>query len=142
MVNVQHGQPTALVVEDDPPLLQFLVEILQDEGFNATGVDRGQLAIDTLRQQCFDLLLLDIGLPDVSGLEICELARAQYDNAITILVITANATQQRCVTALEVGADDFLAKPFDVDEFLTRIMVKIDKMATIDPCSGRSASAA
>jgi len=127
---MESRQPTVLVVEDDGPLLQLLVEILQDEAFNVTGVGRGQLAIDALQQQCFDLLIIDVGLPDMTGLRICEFARAQYANAITILVITANATQQRCVTALEVGADDFLTKPFDMDELLTRIMVKMERMAS------------
>lgn len=116
---------TALVVDDEVALLQVLESILVEADFKTTCLGLGQPALDLLAHQNFDLLIVDVGLPDMNGMRICEAARERYGDSTTIFVITADNRQQRCVTALEVGADDFLGKPFDTEELLARIDVKL-----------------
>ena len=69
----------------------------------------------------FDLMVIDIGLPDINGMRICESARERYGADLAILIITADNRRERCITALELGADDFVSKPFDVEELMARI---------------------
>jgi DNA-binding response OmpR family regulator len=112
---------TALVVDDEIPLLQLLEEVLDEAGFSVTAFGRGQPALDALASRRFDILVIDIGLPDMNGMRICEEARERYGDDVAILIITADNRKERCITALELGADDFVGKPFDVEELLARI---------------------
>ncbi len=112
---------TALVVDDEIPLLQLLEEVLEEAGFSVTCFGRGQPALDALASRRFDILVIDIGLPDMNGMRICEEARERYGDDVAILIITADNRKERCITALELGADDFVGKPFDVEELLARI---------------------
>ena len=116
---------TALVVDDEPSILGVLSEILIDAGFITTAFSRGVPALEAVQQQCFDLLLIDVGLPDITGMAICAAARERYGDDAVILIVTADARTERLVTALDLGADDFVAKPFDIEELLTRIEVKL-----------------
>ena len=116
---------TALVVDDEPSILGVLSEILIDAGFITTAFSRGVPALEAVQQQRFDLLLIDVGLPDISGMAICSAARERYGDDAVILIVTADARTERVVTALDLGADDFVAKPFDIGELLTRIEVKL-----------------
>ncbi len=125
MNNCADGVRTALVVDDEVALLQVLESVLAEAHFVTTCLERGQPALDLLDNHHFDLLIVDVGLPDMNGMRICTAARERYGDSTTIFVITADNRQQRCVTALEVGADDFLAKPFDTEELLARIDVKL-----------------
>ncbi len=129
MNNITYGERTALVVDDETGLLQVLESILVDAHFVTTCFELGQPALDLLAHQHFDLLIVDVGLPDMNGMQICAAARERYGDTTSIFVITADNRQQRCVTALEVGADDFLAKPFDTEELLARIDVKVRRMS-------------
>lgn len=119
---------TALVVDDEPAFLQMLSQLLADVSFATTCSDSGAGAIKALQERPFDLLIVDIGLPDMNGMHICEVARARYGASITIFVVTADDRVERRVTALELGADDFLGKPFDIEELLVRIAVKLQRM--------------
>ncbi len=112
---------TALVVDDETPLLQLLEEVLEEAGFSVTCFGRGQPALDALASRRFDILVIDIGLPDMNGMRICEEARERYGDDVAILIITADNRKERCITALELGTDDFVGKPFDVEELLARI---------------------
>jgi DNA-binding response OmpR family regulator len=125
MGNAERGDLTALVVEDDGATLTGLVELLRHAGFTPTGVERGQAALDKLAQQAYDLLLIDLHLPDGDGLEICHTARQRYGERPTILMLTADQRVERWLTAFALGADDLVAKPFDVEVLLARIQAKL-----------------
>ena len=112
---------TALVVDDEPHLLDVLDELLRDAGFATTCFGAGRPALAALERQRFDLLVIDVGLPDINGLRICMAARERYDEDVVILIITADDQRARSVGAYAVGADDFVGKPFDVDDLLARI---------------------
>lgn len=117
----------ALIVDDEPTIRELLNEILIDAGFNTTTFERGLPAIEAIKQRHFDVLIVDIGLPDISGMHICEQAREKYGEAVAILIITADNRTERLITALELGADDFIPKPFHIEELLARIQVKLHR---------------
>lgn len=131
MKDLAEGMRTALVVDDETALLQVLESILDEAHFVTTSCRFGQPALDLLARQYFDLLIVDVGLPDMNGMRICTAARERYGDSTTIFVITGDNQQQRCITALEIGADDFLSKPFDTDELLARIDVKLRRTSNI-----------
>lgn len=120
---------TALVVDDEAPIRGLLEDILDDAGFTTTSFALGGPALQELAKHSFDLLIIDIGLPDMNGLSICEEARARYGSDVVILIITADSRKERCIMALEMGADDFVGKPFDIEELLIRIDVKLRRTA-------------
>lgn len=124
MANPMNQDLTALVVDDDRPLLELLQEILREEGFSTTGFERGKLALEALARRRFDLLVVDVGLPDMNGMQIGMEARERYGDDIIVLIITGDPRQERVIAALELGADDFMGKPFDVEELLARIAAK------------------
>lgn len=109
-----------LVVDDDPELLRFLLDDLQAEGWSCTGVLNGQEALMRLRQERFDLVLLDWGLPDFAGTEICQRLRRSGDQT-PVLMLTARADTGDRVMALDMGADDHLSKPFEIAELHARV---------------------
>ena len=121
MAELPNTGRTALIVDDEQPLLQLLDEVLGDAGFATDCFDLGQPAMTAIRQRRYDLLVVDIGLPDMNGMSICEAARARYGDSVAILIITADNRRERCITALELGADDFVSKPFDIEELMARI---------------------
>jgi two-component system OmpR family response regulator len=125
----RNGQRTALVVDDETPLLSVLHEILTETGFRTTCYDRGQPALEALSRRCFDLLVLDVGLPDMNGLRLCAAARERYGDDCVILVLTGADRTARSVGAFALGADDFLGKPFSVDELIARIDAKFRRAA-------------
>ena len=109
-----------LVVDDDPELLRFLLDDLQAEGLSCTGVLNGQEALMRLRQERFDLVVLDWGLPDFAGTEICQRLRRSGDQT-PVLMLTARADTGDRVMALDMGADDHLSKPFEIAELHARV---------------------
>lgn len=115
----------AMVVDDDKALLDLLVEILVEDGFITAGFQTGKAALNALSQQQFELLVVDVGLPDMNGMQICQAARERYGDDVIIFIITADQQRERLMTALEVGADDFIGKPFHIEELLARIEVKL-----------------
>lgn len=121
MLDLPASRPTVLVVEADAALLSMLDDVLTDGGFAPTCCSSGSQAIRLLSERCFDVLLLDVALPDVSGLQICEQSRSRYGYRIAIIAMSGSRRRQRSVTVLELGADDFLAKLFAVEELLSRI---------------------
>ncbi len=119
---------TALIVEDDQALLDVLHEVLEDAGFETTAVDCGRPAMRMLAKQRFDVLLVDVNLPDMSGMVVCDTARERYQNQIVILVITGLNIGRRRTSSLQVCADDFLGKPFDLNELRSRIESKLRRV--------------
>ena len=119
---------TALVVEDEQHMLNLLHDVLEDAGFETTTATSGSLAMTLLAERRFDVLLIDITLPDMNGLVICDAARERYQNQIAILAITGFNIQNRRVSSLQLGADDFLGKPFDVNELIAHIEGKLRRV--------------
>jgi two-component system response regulator MprA len=113
-----------LVVDDDPDLREFLSSELQVEGYRCNVAGSGQEALLQLRRERFDLVLLDWGLPDFSGVEVCERLRA--GNITTpVLMLTAHDDVAERVVALDAGADDYLTKPFSINELLARVRAQL-----------------
>lgn len=121
----QQHQRTALVVDDELVLLDLLNNVLMEGGFETTCFQTGQPALDALARTKFDVLVVDVGLPDMNGMLICEVARQRYGSTVAIFIITGDNRRSRVITALEMGADDFVSKPFDTEELLARIDVKL-----------------
>jgi DNA-binding response OmpR family regulator len=110
-----------LVVEDDRRILTFLKRALEAEGHRVTVAEDGREGLDRIRGEAFDLMVLDRMLPYVDGLEVCRIVR-QERHAVMILMLTAKDSIQDKVTGLQGGADDYLTKPFALDELLARIV--------------------
>ena len=109
-----------LVVEDDTRVADFLQRGLAAEGYKISIASDGHQALAMARQEQFSVVLLDIMLPKISGIEVCQQLRADT-NPVPILMLTAMDTVQDRVTGLRCGADDYLTKPFAFDELLARI---------------------
>ena len=112
-----------LVVDDDPELREFLLGELAAEGYSEA-VASGQAALLALRQQEWDLVLLDWGLPDFCGVEVCERLRAG-GSTTPVLMLTAHDDVPERVRALDAGADDYLTKPFSIAELLARVRAQL-----------------
>ena len=113
-----------LVVDDDPDLREFLSSELRIEGYDCVLAGNGQEALLQLRREQFDLVLLDWGLPDFRGVEVCGRLRAS--NIVTpVLMLTAHDDVSERVEALDAGADDYLTKPFSINELLARVRAQL-----------------
>ena len=108
-----------LIVEDDPSLARVLSDNLRVEGFECRTTGNGNTAISLVSAFAPDLVLLDIGLPGKSGLELCRLWRE--GPRIPIIMLTARALKQDKLRGLEAGADDYVTKPFDLEELIARV---------------------
>jgi len=108
-----------LVVDDEPALLQGLAYALDREHFDVTTASDGAEALDAARAVEFDLIILDLMLPKVSGVEVCRQIRAE--SAVPIIMLTAKDSEVDKVVGLEVGADDYVTKPFSALELLGRV---------------------
>lgn len=113
------NQLAALVVEDAPEAATLTAELLRSVGFRATIAADGGEAIEAVPRGRFDLILLDIGLPDTDGVELCRLVREMTDAYIVML--TASDDEIDKVVTLKLGADDYITKPYSPREFLARI---------------------
>jgi len=113
-------QTPLLLVEDEPHIAQGLIFNLEEDGYQVTHVESGEEALEQLTCKGFALVILDLALPGISGLEVCEKLREQ-ENQIPILMLTARGTEQDRITGLSKGADDYLTKPFNLKEFLLRV---------------------
>ncbi len=109
-----------LLVEDETSLLKMIKMNLELEGYEVIAVDNGKDAIKKFNEQYFDLLLLDIMLPDMDGLQICQHVRLT-NTEVPVLFLTAKDSPQDRVEGLKRGGDDYLTKPFNLEELLLRI---------------------
>lgn len=109
-----------LVVEDDAKLSRFLVRVLVEEGFVADACFTGAAALEQASAAIYDLIVLDWMLPDIDGLSVCRRLR-QEGLTTPILMLTARGEVRERVLGLETGADDFLVKPFEVEELVARM---------------------
>jgi two-component system, OmpR family, response regulator RegX3 len=111
--------PRILVVEDEPALADAVGYALRGDGHEVEAVDDGETALAAAHERPFDLLVLDLMLPGVSGIEVCR--RLRSESPIPILMLTAREAEVDRVLGLEAGADDYVTKPFSMSELLARV---------------------
>lgn len=122
MVNTAAPGARVLVVEDEEDILELLVHNLRREGYRPQGVQDGESALEEARKSFPDLILLDRLLPRVSGTEVCRRLKRDPDlRSIPVIMVTALGEREDVVAGLQVGADDYVSKPFDLRELLARI---------------------
>ena len=108
-----------LLVEDEHSIADSISYNLKQEGFSVTHVDEGPIALELFQEEEFSLIILDLMLPEISGLDICRSIRKTSD--IPIIMVTAKDSEADRVAGLEIGADDYVIKPFSVRELLSRV---------------------
>ncbi len=118
---------TILMVDDNPKNLQLLGNTLRNEGYQLEFATSGQLALSWFNKKVFDLVLLDIMMPEMSGFEVCEHVRKNSNlNDMPIIFLTAKTDKESIVHGFEVGGQDYITKPFDTSELLARVRTHIE----------------
>jgi DNA-binding response OmpR family regulator len=112
-------QPSILVVDDEPAILDSLSYMLRTEGFSVDETADGMSALSAVTHRRYDVMILDVMLGDLSGVEVCRRVREVSD--VPILMLTARDTEADVVIGLEAGADDYVAKPFSMLELVSRV---------------------
>jgi DNA-binding response OmpR family regulator len=115
---------TVLLVEDDDRISEPLVRVLRAEGFDVDHVATGQGALDSIDVHRPDLMLLDLTLPDIDGLDVCRKVRAEHPD-LQIVMLTARAEEIDVIVGLDAGADDYVAKPFRLAELTARLRARL-----------------
>jgi two-component system, OmpR family, response regulator RegX3 len=113
------GQPRILLVEDEESLAESIRYSLEREGYAVSVAPDGRKAVDRFRSDAPDLIVLDLMLPELSGLDVCRMIREE--STVPIVMVTAKDSEADKVTGLELGADDYVTKPFSVRELVSRI---------------------
>ena len=126
--------PTILVIEDEPALQKFLRVTLQSQDYRIIEAARGEEGLRHAAAAQPDLIVLDLGLPDIDGVEVTR--RLREWSAIPIIVVSARGKEQDKVVALDAGADDYLTKPFGVGELLARVRVALRHLASANHRTG------
>jgi two-component system KDP operon response regulator KdpE len=119
-MSLRPGPLRILVVDDEPAILRFLRASLASQGYIVTTAADARTALDSDLTGTVDLAILDLGLPDKDGLEVIEALRGS-DAALPIIVLSSRDNEKAKVAALDLGADDYVTKPFGIDELLARI---------------------
>jgi DNA-binding response OmpR family regulator len=109
-----------LLVEDEPKIASFIARALREDAYAVDLVDRGEAALRQVQETPYDAILLDIRLPGITGIEVCQKLR-QWGMEVPVLMLTARGLLQHRVEGLDAGADDYLTKPFEVPELLARL---------------------
>ncbi|MDY6055891.1 MtrAB system response regulator MtrA [Micrococcus sp.] len=117
------SSPTILVVDDDEPLAEMIGIVLQSEGFQTAFASDGTSAVPTFHRVRPDLVLLDLMLPGMDGIEVCRRIRAESD--VPIIMLTAKSDTADVVRGLESGADDYVPKPFKPAELVARVRARL-----------------
>lgn len=109
-----------LIVDDEESLLESLESLLKEEGYNVETADNGEHALEEIENNSYDLIVLDVRLPDFNGIDLLKKVRKmqEEDEESRVIIVTAYASEEAPIKALRLGADDYLMKPFDMDEFL------------------------
>jgi two-component system response regulator RegX3 len=111
--------PRVLLVDDEPDIVDPVTYALEREGFDVKAVGDGSTALDLARAELFDVVVLDVMLPGISGIEVCRTLRSKSD--VPIVMLTARDSEVDRVLGLELGADDYVTKPFSTAELVSRI---------------------
>lgn len=119
-----------LLIEDDAALANALIQTLSDNGFVVNHLTEGKLAISSVKTELPDIVILDLGLPDIDGTKVLKAIR-KHSTDLPVLLLTARASLEDKIIGLDLGADDYLAKPFEVDELLARLRVFERRASTL-----------
>src|SRR3954447_8301986 len=114
-------QPRILVVDDEPQITKVLRTSLAAQGFNVESANDGVAALDVFHSWKPQLVISDVSMPRMDGVELCRLIRAE--SSVPIIVLSVIQEEQKKVEALDAGADDYITKPFGIDELLARVRV-------------------
>ena len=125
--------PRILVVDDEPNILSTLAPLLRARGYEVSTAMSGRAAIETAEREKPDLIVLDLGLPDMDGVEVCQAIRDS--DSVPIVVLSARGAEGDKVRALDIGADDYVTKPFGADELLARIRAALRRSDAAQPAS-------
>ena len=120
-------QPHILVIDDEPQILRALRTILQAKQFRVTTASRGEEGLAQAAASMPDIIILDLSLPDMDGVEVCE--RLRDWTQVPIIILSVRDSERDKVKALDKGADDYLTKPFGIEELLARIRVALKHSA-------------
>ena len=122
-----------VVIEDEPDILEIVSYNLKREGYSVVGVDRGDAALNIIRNESPNLIILDLMLPGMDGLSICQQMKSDpIVRDIPIIIVSAKGEESDIVIGLELGADDYLAKPFSPRELLARVKVVLRRGPVAD----------
>lgn len=113
-----------LIAEDEARIVSFLVKGLHASGYTSLAVGTGGETLAVARDDCFDLLILDLGLPDMNGHDVLRMMRARGE-VMPVIILTASADVSDVITGFERGADDYVTKPFSFEELLARIRLRL-----------------
>lgn len=116
-----------LVVDDEPQIRRVMRVTLSGAGYLVSDVRSGEEALEKLREDRFDLVLLDVNLPGISGIETCYRIRSQSD--VRVMMLTVRNSNQDAVSALDAGADDYVTKPFSIEVLLARVRATLRRSA-------------
>jgi two-component system KDP operon response regulator KdpE len=117
------ASPRILVIDDEPQILRALRTILTEKGFTVVAAARGEEGLAQAAAHLPDLIILDLGLPDMGGIEVCSRLREWTD--CPIIILSVRDAERDKVAALDKGADDYLTKPFGIEELLARVRVAL-----------------
>ncbi len=123
-----------LVVDDDPQIRRVMRMTLTGQGYEVDDAKEGQAALEKLRQARFDLVLLDMNMPGMGGLDTCRAIRGQSD--IAIIMLTVRDTETDKVDALDAGADDYITKPYNAPELMARIRAALRRTPSAQEPTG------
>jgi two-component system, OmpR family, KDP operon response regulator KdpE len=123
-----------LIVDDEPNIIGTLAPLLRRQGYEVASVMTGRAAIEAVDRDTPDVVVLDLGLPDINGVDVCSELRRSSN--VPIIVLSARGTEGDKVRALDAGADDYVTKPFGTDELLARVRVALRRTDTAVPSSG------
>ena len=124
----------ALLVEDDPNIVDLIRSNLVVRGFEAVVSSEGARALQLLETEAPDIVLLDLMLPDIDGLELCRMIREK--STVGVIVVSARGGERDKVTALNMGADDYMTKPFGIEELLARILATLRRTRPTEGMGG------
>jgi two-component system KDP operon response regulator KdpE len=124
------GPARILLVDDEVPIQRAVAPLLRSRGYDVETVGTGAEALKRARTQPPDLIVLDLGLPDIEGTEVCR--RIRTESAVPIIVLSARGAEADKVMALDLGADDYVTKPFGPEELLARLRVALRRVFPAD----------
>lgn len=120
------AEPDILIVEDEPAIADTIAYALRTEGFRPSHAGLGEAALALVLEGSFKLVILDVGLPDISGFDVCRRLRTFSD--LPVIMLTARSEEVDRIVGLEIGADDYLVKPFSPRELVARVRVILRRL--------------
>lgn len=131
--------PRILIVEDEPSICENVVYSLEADGFAVVSAGTGRDALEKLQSHDFSLIILDVGLPDMTGFEVCKSVRKTQ--TVPILFLTARSSEVDRVVGLEIGGDDYVVKPFSPRELVARVRAILRRVSALPlPVAGNAAT--